>query len=119
MKLDGWSELQSIRDLNIAERGMAGWTFRGQIRMKSKYKRRLVETGKYQRSWSRTKHRLTISPRALAREIMGELRVGSTAIVRCYEEHGYELEHDESVVDLITRTVQAHVIFGDNVDEEE
>ena len=50
---------------------------------------------------------------------MEELQVGSTAIVRYYEEQGYTKSEGESVVDLITRTVQAHVIFGDNVDEEE
>jgi len=71
---------------------------------------------KFSRDWSRTKHRLTVSPRALAREIMEELRAGSAAIMRCYEEHGYELKDDESVIDLITRTVFAHVIHGEDGD---
>ena len=66
--------------------------------------------------WNRTNHRLTVTPRALALEILAELQISSTPIMRYYEEHGYQVSDNESVEDLIIRTVRAHVIYGEDGD---
>lgn len=78
--------------------------------MKDRYKAK--KTRPYQRKWDRTRHRLTCTPRALAKEILADLMIGSTPIMRYYEEHGYTTADNESVEDLIVRTVKAHVIYG-------
>jgi len=75
-------------------------------------KRAAKKPRQYHRGWDRTRHRLTCTPRALAKEILEELKIGSTPIMRYYEEHGYTAEDNESIEDLIVRIVQAHTIYG-------
>lgn len=77
--------------------------------MKDRYK---IKLKPFDEKWKRTRHRLTCTPRALAKEILAELRTNSTPILRYYDEHGYTPHENESIEDLIVRTVQAHVIHG-------
>ena len=78
--------------------------------MKDRYK--VKKPKPYARKWDRTRHRLTCTPRTLAKEILAELKINSTPIMRYYEQNGYTAVDNGGVKDLIVRTVRAHTIYG-------
>jgi len=84
--------------------------------MKSKYVSRTGKAIQAKDKWIRTKHRLTVHPRELAKEILAD--ISSAGVVRYYEEMGYGPNEEESVLETITRTIQHYVIYGEHEEEE-